>query len=289
VSIFEVAALRIQQALEDTLDRHAGHAEAERMDALIRRLREEISALPADQRAPTVAALRTLQPADVSAATPTAPSARELELEDEVTRLRAALAAAQAKPVAMAGVASPALLTQLGKLLALPARELETLATGEGTQERLVSTFALLVDFALGLLRAYIPVTQDEDHTVAGLVQRLVADAVAGRSAGTDLATHVERTRRQVGGQVFAFRRACEEGGRGLLKALAPAVIEAEAAKQASFLEKRFGIAAQCWDMYGKRLEELRTAADLYQAYFDGPLRREMHRLAGSAEAQRAV
>jgi hypothetical protein len=279
----QATALRIQRALEETLDRHAGGPEAERLDALVRDLREELRA-PGRGRGAVLHTLRAPQPKDELTPRPaaeTVPSARELELEEEVGRLRSALAAAEARAPAPAG----GLVGTLGKMLMLPSRDVEALiAGGAAAEEGLLATLDVLVDFALGLLRAYIPVTQDEDRTMAGMVQRLLADGVLGRSTGTDLAAHVGRTRRQVGGQVLAFRRVCEEGARALLKTLAPAVIEAEAGKQATFLEKRFGVAAQCWELYQKRFEELRTAADLYQAHFDGPLRREMHRLAQGAE-----
>jgi hypothetical protein len=282
----QATALRIQRTLEETLDRYAGRPEAERVEALVRGLRHEVGALPVPERGPVLRALHALQPAEVATvpAAPRGPSERELELEAEVERLHALLATAEAKPAPASGE----LVVPLARLLGLSARELEAQrARGEGAEQQLLDTVGVLVEFALGLLRAYIPVTQDEDHTVAGMVQRLMADAVTGRAGGADLAHHVERTRRQVGGQVFAFRRACEEGARALLRTLAPPLIEAEAARQASFLEKRLGIATQCWELYQKRFEEIRTASELYQAHFDGPLRREMHRLAQGAEQRK--
>jgi hypothetical protein len=58
----QATALRIQRALEETLDRHAGGPEAERLDALVRDLREELRALPAAERGAVLHALRALQP-----------------------------------------------------------------------------------------------------------------------------------------------------------------------------------------------------------------------------------
>jgi hypothetical protein len=165
-------------------------------------------------------------------------------------------------------------------VLGLSTRDLAALAADPDGEARLAAVVDTLVDFAVSLLRAYIPVTEDEDRSVAGMVQHLMSDTVSGRAQGTALRDQVERTRRQVGGQVVAFRRACEEGAKAMLKALSPAVIEAEASRAASYLEKRFGIAAQCWELFGRRLEELRGSPDLYQVHFDGPLRKELHRLA---------
>jgi predicted component of type VI protein secretion system len=225
-----------------------------------------------------LALLQRLTP-QAPVATPTAhsgPSARELELEDEVARLKAER---DARP-APAASSSPELVAGLAKAIGLSSRDVTAAAGDPAGQARLAAVVGTLVDFAVSLLRAYIPVTEDEDRSVAKMVNGLVSDAVTGRSQGAELGEQVERTRRQIGGQVVAFRRASEEGARAMLKVLSPAVIEAEASRGASFLEKRFGIAAQCWELFGRRLEELRASPELYQTHFDGPLRKEMHRLA---------
>jgi len=287
----QLAAMRILAALEELLDRHAAQPDAERQGTLVTALRHLMMEVPEAERGPTLHALRALVPSDdvvcdVGAGAASArTSARILELEDEVARLREQLRAAPS-PAPVAAAASPALTARLARMMQVGPRELEG-AAGAELETRLVETIGLLVDFALGLLRAYIPVTQDEDRTVAGLVQRVVADAVLGRGDPDGLAAHVERTRRQIGGQVLAFRRACEEGARSVLRGLTPDVIANEAARNATFLEKKFGTATQCWEVYQKRFDEIRAATDLYQSHFDGPLRREMHRLAQGADTRR--
>jgi hypothetical protein len=283
----QVAAMRILAALEELLDRHAGRPDEERQATLVTALRDLMNEIPDAERGPTIQALRALLPPDevVRDVEAGATSARVLELEDEVARLREELRAKPA-PAPAATAASPELVARLARMLQVGARELEAAAPAD-LEARLADTLALLVDFAIGLLRAYIPVTQDEDRTVAGLVQRVVADAVLGRGDPDGLAAHVERTRRQIGGQVLAFRRACEEGARSVLKGLTPAVIESEAARNASFIERKLGGATQCWEAYQKRFDEIRAATDLYQTHFDGPLRREMHRLALGADTKR--
>ena len=285
----QLAAMRILAALEELLDRHAGRPDEERQATLVSALRDLMTEIPDAERGPTLQALRALLPPDevVRDVEAGAAAARVFELEDEVARLREQLRAVPAPaPAAASTSASPELTARLTRMLQVGANELEAAAPAD-LEARLADTLALLVDFAIGLLRAYIPVTQDEDRTVAGLVQRVVADAVLGRGDPDGLAAHVERTRRQIGGQVLAFRRACEDGARSVLKGLTPAVIESEAARTASFLERKLGGATQCWEAYQKRFDEIRAATDLYQTHFDGPLRREMHRLALGADTKR--
>src|SRR6185436_1089192 len=206
----QLAAMRILAALEELLDRHAGRPDEERQATLVSALRDLMTEIPDAERGPTLQALRALLPPDevVRDVEAGAAAARVFELEDEVARLREQLRAVPAPAPAATTSASPELTTRLARMLQVGARELETAAPAD-LEARLAETLALLVDFAIGLLRAYIPVTQDEDRTVAGLVQRVVADAVLGRGDPDGLAAHVERTRRQIGGQVLAFRRAC--------------------------------------------------------------------------------
>jgi hypothetical protein len=269
--------LRIHRHLEELLDRQAAAGEGARLDALAAELRDALRGLRADERSPVLALLQRLTP-QAPVATPTAhsgPSARELELEDEVARLKAER---DARPAPASS--SPELVAGLAKAIGLSTRDVTAAAGDPAGQARLAAVVGTLVDFAVSLLRAYIPVTEDEDRSVAKMVNGLVADAVTGRNQGAELSEQVERTRRQIGGQVVAFRKASDNGARAMLKVLSPAVIEAEASRGASFLEKRFGIAAQCWELFGRRFEELRASPDLYQTHFDGPLRREMHQLA---------
>src|SRR5262245_5240501 len=90
----QAIGVRIQRLLDETLDRHAAGSEAERAQALRDPLRVELGALPAAERAPVLATLRALHPDIAPAGAPVArgPSLREVELETEVERLRAALA-----------------------------------------------------------------------------------------------------------------------------------------------------------------------------------------------------
>ena len=95
-------ALRVQRLLEETLDRHAGRSEGERVDALVEAIRSELAALPssADRRA-LVAELRGV----VGGSEPTGSGAAPADpaLLAEIDRLRAALAEREA-----GGVARPA-------------------------------------------------------------------------------------------------------------------------------------------------------------------------------------
>src|SRR5262249_30245605 len=96
----QAIAVRIQRLLDEALDRHASGSEAERVQALVDTLRVELRGLPATERGSPPAGLRALNP-DVALPGPRAPqgpSARELDLEAEVERLRAALAEPAAPP-----------------------------------------------------------------------------------------------------------------------------------------------------------------------------------------------
>src|SRR5215470_41283 len=89
------AAMRILDALDEVLDRHAGRPDAERQATLVRALHDGLVELPDGMRAPTLQALRTLVPPEevVPDTGARASSARVLELEDEIARLRTELEA----------------------------------------------------------------------------------------------------------------------------------------------------------------------------------------------------
>jgi len=56
----QAEALRLQRLLDETLDRHVGRPEAERIDAVVQALRGELGATPAATRAGLLAELRAL-------------------------------------------------------------------------------------------------------------------------------------------------------------------------------------------------------------------------------------
>lgn len=277
----QAEAVRIQRVLEETLDRHAGRPEAERTEALAEVLRAEVGARPAAARAPLVAALRSFAPEEAAIA-PSVPAAALRALEAEVERLGRELAA---RPVPVAAAApAPAAAGELARrmvtVLLGSGRDAEALlAGGPAAEERLLGALAALVDFTGRLGRVFLGATTDAERTMAGRTQALLADALEGRVPMEDLTRVLEQIYQQIGGQLLAFREACDGGAKELLKQLAPAAIESASAKDATAVGKRRPFFyRECWEWFEKRYEELRTADNLFESYFNGAFRRALLR-----------
>jgi hypothetical protein len=288
----QAIAVRIQRLLGETLDRHAGGSEADRARALGDTLRAELSALPAVERGPVLAALRILHPDDAPPGTrsPTAPSAREIEIEveagelrAEVERLRAALAAPAAPPPS---AGSPGEVERtLVTTLAGSGADVEALLADPALPARLAAVARALVEFAERLGRVFLGATTDADRTMAGRVRGLASDAVRGRVAPEMLDDELERVSRRIGGQLLAFREACEAGARDLLRQIAPAAIEAEANRAASGVGRRFFFYKDCWELLLQRHEALRASDELFEVYFNGAYQSALLRQSQGGEA----
>lgn len=270
-------AARIQAALEATLDRHAAGDDDARADALAGVLREQLRALPAAARADVVAALRALQPAAPPGAAPPDRAALEAmeALRAEVAALRGAPAGAPATPVARApeGLARDV----AGLLLGSRHDPDAFLAETPDAEARLLHLVRALFDFAESLGRVYLGATADADRTMAGRLAGSLGDALAA-DAG-DAAAPLDVLKQRIGGQLVAFREACEVGARQLLRQLDPAAIEAEAAKGATaILGRKLFLERECWEAYQRRHAELRDAEQLYATFFDGAFRRALLR-----------
>lgn len=267
----EAAALRIEQVLQETLDRYVGGDGAARGEAIFQALRAELRALPADARGGVLAALQALHPVDVVVpATPAGPSVREGELEAEVERLRAQVATHTAAPAPSGRLAERVARALLGS-----ARDVgRFLAQGGAAEDRLVEAIEALVGFAGQLGRVYGGATADSDRTMAGRFEGLLADAVEGRRSAPVLRDLFDGMYQQIGRQILAFREACETGTRNFLKQISPGAIEADSAKGATQVGgRRPFFYRECWEYFEKRYEELRMADHLYESYFDGAFR----------------
>ena len=268
----QAIAVRIQRLLDAALDRYAGGSEAERLQALVDTLRTALRGLPATERAPTLAALRALNP-DVEPAGPRAPhgpSARELDLEAEIERLRAALAEHAASPAP-----SPPGETERALVQALTGtgQDLGALLADPALASRVAAVARALVEFTERLGRVFLGATADADRTMAGRVRGLITDVVRGRAEVDELSDAFDRIFRQIGGQLLAFREACEAGARDLLKQLGPAAIEAEAARAGTGVGRRLFFYKECWDLLAQRHEALRGSDELFETYFNGAYR----------------
>lgn len=268
----QAIAVRIQRLLDEALDRHASGSEAERVQALVDTLRVELRGLPAADRAPTLRALRALNP-DVDLPGPRAPqgpSAREIELEAEVERLRAALAEPAASPPTAPPAATERALVQA---LTGPGTDVDALLADPALAAHAASVTSALVEFTERLGRVFLGATADADRTMAGRVRGLVGDVVRGRAEPSALTDAFDHIFRQIGGQLLAFREACEAGARDLLKQLGPAAIEAEAARAGTGVGRRFFFYKECWDLLVRRHEALRGSDELFETYFNGAYR----------------
>jgi hypothetical protein len=172
-----------------------------------------------------------------------------------------------------------------------PGRDPErVLADGPAAEARILAALATLVEFASRLGRVYLGATAEADRTMAGRVQALVADVIEGRASPEGLRDLFERMFQQIGGQLLAFREACEAGARNFLKQLSPAAIEAATAKGATTVGgRRPFFYRECWEWFQQRYEELRAADHLYESYFDGAFRAALLRQGqGSGERKAA-
>jgi hypothetical protein len=285
----QAIAVRIQRLLDETLDRHAGGSEAERAQALADTLRIELSALPIAERAPVLATLRALHPdvAPPGVQPGRGPSLREVELEAEVERLRAALAARPEPSPAPVAAAPGETERALVAALAGSGADVEALLADPALPARATAVARALMEFAERLGRVFLGATADADRTMAGRVRGLAVDVVRGRADPDALAESLERISRQIGGQLLAFREACEAGARDLLKQIAPAAIEAEAGRTTSGVSRRLFFYKECWELLAQRHEALRTSDELFELYFNGAYRGALLRHAQGDDAGR--
>jgi hypothetical protein len=264
-------AVRIQRLLDETLDRHASGSEGERVQALVDTLRAELRNVSVTDRAPTLAALRALNPEPelFSPRAPQAPTLRELELEAEVEQLRAALVEHPPASTATPGETERALV----RALVGSGRDLDELLVDPAMASRAASVARSLVEFTERLGRVFLGAIAETDHTMAGRIRGLVTDVVLRRAEPDVLTDAFESVFRQIGGQILAFREACETGARDLLKQLGPAAIEAEVARAGTGVGRRLFFHKECWELFGQRHEVLRSSDELFETYFNGPYR----------------
>jgi hypothetical protein len=281
----QAEATRVQRVLEAALDRHAGRGEEERAEALARTLRAELSGLPAERRGPILEALLALYPA-APAAPPAGDRDAERRLEREVEALQAALAAARAAPpeAPAPAAAAGALAEAVVRVLVGTSRDPKALlAGGAVTEERLVGLLRVLVAFVAEISRTYLGATADPDKTMAGHLQSVLADELQGRRQAGSLEALLEQLRRQLGGQLVAFREACESGAQNLLRQLTPsAIADGSGSEGVRIFGSRPFYHRECWERFEARWEELRKADNLYETYFDGAFRRTQLRARGA-------
>src|SRR5262249_11939146 len=152
-------------------------------------------------------------------------------------------------------------------------KDAEAPRAAPGLAARAASVRSALVDFTERLGRVFLGATADADRTMAGRVRGLVGDVVRGRAESVALTDAFEHIFRQIGGQLLAFRAACEARAPDLLQQLGPAAIEAEAARAGTGVGRRFFFYKECWDLLVQRHEALRASDELFETYFNGAYR----------------
>jgi hypothetical protein len=280
----EQAALRLRATLEELLDRHADTGEAARSEALVRSLRHEAAALPGKSKAAVLTALRALYPDDPTpAASAGGTSATQRRLEQEIARLRDALAEARAAAGAAAAAAPaqappPAPAGEFARRMASVLVGGADAAAGPEAEERIAGIVGVLQGFAAGLARTYLGATAEPDRTMAGHFQAVLADEIAGRRPAGSVEALLEQIRRQIGAQLVAFREACDAGAQNLLKQISPHAVADGAKEGVKFAGMRPFWHRECWERFEARWEDLRTSDNLYETYFDGAFRRALLR-----------
>jgi hypothetical protein len=186
-------------------------------------------------------------------------------------------------PVAGPGDSERALVAAL----AGSGANIDALLADPALAARVTAVARALMEFAELLGRAFLGATTDADRTMAGRVRGLAADVVRGRADPELLADALESISRQIGGQVIAFREACEAGARDLLRQIAPAALEAEATRSSSGMGRRIFFYKECWELLSRRHEALRASDELFEAYFNGAYRGALLRQAQRGAAGR--
>jgi hypothetical protein len=266
----QAEVLRLQRILEETLDRYPGESEEERADALVRTLRSELSGVTGAGRASLLAALAALYPEERVATAPAAGDRRaQQRLQDEVVRLREALAAAQESATAAPkrATSTEPMVAEIVNVLVGSSRR-PGAALAEGVDERMLGVLKALVELVESLARGYLSVTAEPDHTMAGHLQSVIADELEGRRPAGSVKALLEEIRHQVGNQILAFRKACDMGARELLRQIAPGALADSERGGGLFYHRKI------WERFEARYEELRRADSIYETYFDGAWRR---------------
>lgn len=281
-------ALRIHRLLESVLDRHAGQSEGARAEALLKTLQTELMAQPKERRGLVLRELEALNPADESPAEQASSDGEgRRELEAEVARLRAEVAALAAAPHPTA--LPPGGLTRaLVEILTGSSREAEDLlARDPAIEQRLLEQLKILTDFVAVIGRSFLSATAEPDATMSGRIQGVLTAELAGRAPGGSFSALLRQIQHQIGGQLYAFREACDAGAQNLLRQLAPAAIAAEASRAAVSVAgwRPFSTREQ-WERFEQKYEALRRADNLFETYFDGAFRKAVLRLTRQVEEE---
>jgi hypothetical protein len=275
----QTEVLRLQRVVVDLLEQHSNRSSEERVEALVQALRGPIEMLQFPARGEVLSALGGLYGASSSVEV----STRLRELEVENRRLEMALAT---RPTAApAPAANPELEAALFEALGLGERAKALRLGDQDLERRLIGVLQPLLAFFSELVRSYLGATLDPDRTMGGRFGSLLAEEIEGTAPEGSVAIMIGQIRQQIGAQLLAFREACDSGARDLLRQLAPPALAAGAGEGGvRLLGARPFYYRECWGNFEKKYEELRTADNVYEAYFDGAFRKALHRASRSSD-----
>jgi hypothetical protein len=271
------AAARLERAVEEAHSRYAGASESERTAGIATALRQALAAEPEAVHSAALEQMVEWYPL-IPVRTDDPALAAELgELRAEVQRLRQERSATPAAAPAAPSSVDRALLE------ALLGRGAEKEATPP--PERIVASVRALTALAADLARAFLAITAKAGET--GLHADRFRTALRGELAGTQpagsLQALLDEIKLKVAGQLEAFPTACADGARQILKELDPLLLKDQADEKKEGVRLPGGFRPfqhrEWWETFEKRHAELTASDDLYQTYFDGPLRRALYRL----------
>jgi hypothetical protein len=271
VKELERTVARLERAMDDAYSRYAPTAEEERIAGITTALRTAVLSVPGPLRAISLELLADrCEPASSARADPSA-SAELVLLRAEVEQLRAQAVARDKR----AGQAVLEALIGADRAIAFGDDEPDSARIGEAVR--------LLTNFALDLAKAFIAATDQKggaDQAVNRLREALRAE-VRGEP-GVRLATVLDEIRRNIGVELQAFRVACQDGVQEMLRQFDPLLLELQTSKRKGgvrILGLRPFRFRELWEALQQRRTEMATDEDLYQTFFDGPLRRARERL----------
>jgi len=270
------AAARLERAVEEAHSRYAGAPESERTAGIATALRQALAAEPESLHSAALEQMVEWYPLIPVRTDDPALAAELAELRGEVARLRQQKSAEPAPAPAAAPIDRPLLEALLGR----GAEKEPTPAA-----ERVVGSVRALASLASDLARAFLAVTAKAGETAlhADRFRTALRAELAGAQPGA-LQALLDEIKLKVAGQLEAFPTACADGARQILKELDPLLMKdaAEEKKEGVRLPGGLGRVFQhreWWEAFERRYAELVSSDDLYQAYFDGPLRRALYRL----------
>lgn len=278
----EIEAARIQGILEETLDRLARQPEEVRVDALASAIQAELSAIPAERHKDLMDLLGALNVEHDTATARDGTDPGSVRAKGEVARLRAEVDALRTATTAAPGRFAD----QVATVLLGSGREAaRLLAEDPHAEEKLLEQLRVIMRFVAVTGRSFLSATAEPDTTMSGQIESALASEISGRAPAGSFAALLDQIQHQIGGQLYAFREACDTGAQNLLRQLSPAAIAGESARESvSVVGWRPFSAREQWERFEQKFDALRRADNIFETYFDGAFRKAVLRVTRQGE-----